>query len=253
MQLCIVLLSLHLVAEARVNYMKEHFTPDESKCLEQEKFLYEPNGKCYPLLSEGPCTNHNSGGEKDVAQWLVLDRQPSGRLRAICRPCPCCDRPLHIFMATDRKCHHRVRERLRFCPHNGTALQHNKFGEGECDCIRSPPHARILEDSNDVCYPLYHRGPCSTGETLLPYNLTDSSESVARCAPDPCAHKGEGFAQWKDGDGTCYKLGSQGPCDKQSKFSVDRTTMLPDCIQPTNALVNPKPFTRPPVALPHNG
>ncbi|XP_066991028.2 uncharacterized protein [Anabrus simplex] len=238
--------------------ISKYFTSQERKCFEEEKFFYEPDKQCYALLTTGPC-GCNADGDKSPGcedgrgRWLVLEWQPSDRLQAVCRQCPCCDKPLNIYMATDQKCHHRVKELSRLCPHNGTELRHNEFGEGECDCMRSPPHAKLLGKTSGVCYPLYHRGPCRSGETLLPTRDPITLELVGHCAPDPCAHKGEGFARWEIGDRKCYQLGSQGPCNNQSKFNVQRTSRIPDCIQSTHAIVNPKEFKTgfpPPANLP---
>ena len=217
------------------------FSRPELGCFKVGKVLYEPEGKCYKLLEVGPCRGDN--------QWLVLDQEEaiggSGKLRPVCRKCPCCDKPYRaVFWPADGQCHRLIRESKDLCPSPGTTLQIDPFGEGECACNKDPPHAqwntRTLAD-NGPCYPLYQRGPCESGQIFV------SSNNTTKCKRDPCSeynrhNSSEMFVEWEDGNGKCYKLGSKGPCQGESTtFNIHPVTRRPDCVSRVNQIVDLPP------------
>ncbi|KAJ9589440.1 hypothetical protein L9F63_017343 [Diploptera punctata] len=216
------------------------FSTSELDCFKQGKVLYEPERKCYKLLEVGPCTGDN--------QWLVLDQEEvingNGNLRSVCRQCPCCGKPYRaVYWPIDGQCHRLLRESKELCPSEGTTLQIDPFGEGECACKIDPPHAEwnVTSDDNGPCYPLYHRGPCNNGEILV------ASDNTTTCKRDPCSQHNRGnsselYVKWEDGNGRCYKLGSKGPCQGDSTtFNIHPVTRRPACISRINQIVDLPP------------
>lgn len=215
------------------------FSKQDLECLETGRMLYEPDGKCYTLLQSGPC------GE---GQWLVLDKDEvdsgEGALSAVCRRCPCCDKPFRaVYWPTDGQCYRLFHDSKQLCPSPGTVLQVDPFGEGECACETEPLHERWDEknvDSDDSpCYPLYQRGPCDNGYIFVPH------DNLTHCEKDPCSQQNKEnsavrFVAWKYGNNRCYKLGSRGPChsDGTATFNIHPVTRRPACINRANQIVD---------------
>jgi hypothetical protein len=212
-------------------------------CLETGRMLYEPNGKCYMLLQSGPCGK---------GQWLVLDKDEvisvKGELRAVCRRCPCCDKPFRaVYWPVDGQCYRLFQDGKQLCPSPGTVLQVDPFGEGECACETEPIHERwdVKNTDSDAspCYPLYRRGPCDNGYIFVPH------ENSTRCEKDPCSqHNKENsavwFVAWKYSNNRCYRLGSRGPCHSAgtATFNIHPVTRRPACINRANQIVDLPPL-----------
>jgi len=185
----------------------------ELSCLSKEQVYWPGDGRCYPLLSQGPC---------NATSWLVLSRSSEG-IGVVCRhrPCPCdpaatelceveleegpCQCKVAMAAAQDGLCD------------VGEQLLVNPFGFGECGCITNPPHTSWPGDGR--CYPVYSQGPCEVG-----FILTISASSLEpSCQPGLCP---EGKVEY---GGECHHLGYQGPCQELEILTLDSDTLEPRC------------------------
>lgn len=59
-----------------------------------------------------------------------------------------------------------------------STLTYNDFGEGECMCLKSPPHARLDDDPDKQCFELYLQGPCNRREILGKSHYLSSKKKI---------------------------------------------------------------------------
>ena len=135
------------------------FGPDESTdgCSRDMVMAYD--GRCYPLLSQGPCQS---------MQWLLLDKDNRG----ICASRLC--EPGFVFVVTDQLCHD-INDR-DLCPGDKRPYV---TGDGQvvCDCDEG-----YFNHPDDTCHLLYTQGLCDNGDILSP-----SYDSVLNCRRDQCS------------------------------------------------------------------
>jgi len=196
----------------------------EEKCLSDGQVFWPADGRCYSLLTNGPC---NEG------EWLV-----SRDSRVTCQPrvCPCdplapslcevqlknmtCNNGCVVMLAAAQDGHCAPGEQLLVSP----------AGFGECGCVQDPPHLQWPDDGR--CYQVYTRGPCPPGHVIQ----LDSVNSEPTCVSHEC---GEGQVFYEE---KCHRPGFQGPCPEFEILSLDSDTLLPSC-SPDPSQVSKSPYS----------
>lgn len=188
------------------------FSLRQEMCYLEGKVLY--NNFCYQLNTQGPC------GENER---LLLDSDAASRLNPIFQPI-CLERSCQnkdIYWPKDNYCY-TPESAQELCQTKGTSPQIDMFGEGYCDCTRSPPHARMPNvKGNAPCYELYTQGQCKQNQILVENGL----KTV--CMSNRCSSRGPDFIPWDNG--SCYKLHTRGPCKHNEEFTILDHTRLPGC------------------------
>ncbi|KAL0281100.1 UNVERIFIED_CONTAM: hypothetical protein PYX00_002196 [Menopon gallinae] len=194
----------------------------EIECYAQEKVYHEESDQCYKLAVKGPC---------EAGKWLVLEKNPK-RINPICVQEKCKDG--EYYMPNTQTCVESKNKAMVCGEWQGVELINNVFGEGECVCTREPWRTRIGGDKN--CYQLYTRGPCAAGQVVaLPKN--DTTE--AACVNDPCLNfkkPGYDVVLAPSENGTCYELGTRGPCPEGLTFKVHVSSLKPSCVSLTTTI-----------------
>ncbi|XP_008481271.1 uncharacterized protein LOC103517994 [Diaphorina citri] len=188
------------------------FTPRKDMCYLEGKVLYR--NSCYQLNTQGPCEEN---------ERLVLDSDAASRanpiFEAICLEKSC--QGNDIYWPQDNYCY-TPDSTKDLCQTKGTSVQIDMFGEGYCDCIQSPPHARMPNvKGNAPCYQLYTRAQCKQHQYLV------ENSYKTECIFNPCSFRGSNFVPWKDG--SCHRLRTRGPCNTNEEFTILEDTKEPGC------------------------
>ncbi|KAK6633662.1 hypothetical protein RUM44_004269 [Polyplax serrata] len=211
-------LSFVFVCLFHEGHFRSIVTDKEFECYSEEKIYHKPTDKCYKLLTTGPCQR---------GHWFVLEK-PRGTVNATIKAT--CAREIcqdgEYYWPKTNSCV-RAADKKKLCGDNtGEELVTNVFGEGECICTRDPPRARLKGDRTNRCYLLYTQGPCLPTQV---FGYSDVSEE-ASCISDPCytqavykrrnklIPKDAILAPWENG--TCFELGTRGPCPEGLTFKV---------------------------------
>lgn len=188
------------------------FSRRQEMCYLEGKVLF--NNFCYQLNTQGPC------GEQEK---LVLDSEAASRLNPIFQPI-CLEQACQsndIYWPQDNYCY-TPESAQHLCQTKGTSPQTDMFGEGYCDCTKSPPHARMPNAKvNAPCYQLYTRAQCKQNQMLV-----DNGRKTV-CIFNRCSFRGPNYIPWDD-DG-CYKLQTRGPCSDNEEFTILDQTRQPGC------------------------
>ena len=109
--------------------------------------LFPADGRCYPVLRRGPCSNRN--------HWLTVD--PIS-LQGRCSP-RLCGRG-RVFVGRTGLCHNE--EDTSECS-GGRKLFYSAYGDPICDC---PMGQYPFPGPKDGCVALFTRGPCQQSEVV---------------------------------------------------------------------------------------
>ncbi|KAK6633717.1 hypothetical protein RUM44_004324 [Polyplax serrata] len=209
----------------------------ELECFSQSKVYHRQTDKCFKLLTRGPC---------EPGFWYVLEKPKNksgdeNRITAICKEEKC---PEGGYYWVKTKSCVLPKDKIRLCGNTSDEeLLNNVFGEAECACARDPPRARFNGDENGHCYQLYTQGPCQQGEVLaFPSDELDRAICLKdECYAETLRRRAQGklskygvLAPWVNG--SCYELGTQGPCSETLQFKVHKTSLQPHCVTLTNAI-----------------
>ncbi|XP_054257306.1 uncharacterized protein LOC128982374 [Macrosteles quadrilineatus] len=187
------------------------------ECLKDYIFKIEFNGECHSVLTT----------DKTVCahgQWLVLDFNsaslPNPVIRGKCavRRCP----PQYHFWVHQLACVHNNQSSL-YCPF-GSVLDTDYFGDGFCNCIKSPVHVR--ERNTDLCYPVFKRGPCPQDRVWVKGGCLLDNCTIARAR-----YPQKTILSWSDGK--CYAVNERGPCKGATEvLRINPYTARPECEDP---------------------
>uniref|UniRef100_A0A8D8W0T4 DUF4789 domain-containing protein n=1 Tax=Cacopsylla melanoneura TaxID=428564 RepID=A0A8D8W0T4_9HEMI len=188
------------------------FKSRQEMCYLEGKVLF--HNVCYELNKQGPCKEN---------ERVVLDSDAASRIDPIFQPI-CLEKACQnddIYWQKDNYCY-TPESAKNLCTTKGTTAQRDMFGEGYCDCIKSPAHARMPNvKGNAPCYELYTRAQCEQNQILVERHLR------SECIPNSCSSKGTNFIPWQDGK--CYRLGTRGPCKNNEEFTILDHTRHPGC------------------------
>ncbi|XP_047488200.1 collagen alpha-1(III) chain-like [Penaeus chinensis] len=164
-----------------------------------------PDGRCYPLLTQGPCA---------ITEYVLLNPATN---KGYCAPRLCA--PDRIFIFSDQLCHDPRSTSL--CP-PGRQLYQTSFGTPVCQC----PDGTYEGDDDlddDVCEPLLGQTLlCQPGQVFWFRDFSQPPE----CLPDPCGgdnlNRGPNDLPFVPAaDGKCYQLGSNpSVCPAQTWYSI---------------------------------
>lgn len=163
------LLMIHLLSTVMATPIG---TPIENRCLSEGKVAAE--GKCYSLLSQGPCAE---------GEWVVLSSSDSAT--GSCRPRPCQGQEFtdDLYVEVDGECKAAYGEDV--CGGKlGERLFIGPYGKGRCDCD-DDWNRGTREDGSTRCYQKNTRGWCGPREVLTGCN-TKSSDNPSRKSNKEC-------------------------------------------------------------------
>ncbi|XP_057370196.1 uncharacterized protein LOC130691287 [Daphnia carinata] len=155
------------------------------------------NGKCFPVLTRGPCENNR--------HWITIDPIT---LKGRCTP-RLCGRE-RVLVVRDGLCHD-VNDPNE-CQ-GGRRLYYTAYGDPICDC---PIGQYPFPNPHDNCVPLFTQGPCQNG-----YVVTIGEQGRLGCTPTKCESIDNDNLSRQlvpANDGVCYALGSRGPCATTSQL-----------------------------------
>ena len=189
--------------------------------------LFVADGICYPVLRRGPCPGLN--------QWITVD--PIS-LQGKCSP-RLCGRG-RVFVGRDGLCHDQDDP---FDCRGGRRLYYTAYGDPICDC---PPNQFPFPTPQDDCVALFTRGPCREGEIV-----SFHSDGSLACSLDRCRGGGANRRQqlFEFDDGSCYPLGSSGPCSPEGRPSFSllgfnvfelKVSCVPFTTTSPNDVINPQ-------------
>ncbi|XP_050524862.1 uncharacterized protein LOC126896261 isoform X2 [Daktulosphaira vitifoliae] len=206
------------------NVVPEGYENNYEKCLAKRKVLF--GNTCWDLLTKGPCHK---------GQWLVIN--PDGLddtnqpIKAQCVRRRCSEGD--VYWPLDGFCHRMNESSRQLCPNQNTRLAVDAYGEGYCRCSDNMAmrYARVDEQLNTACYPVYTQGPCRLG-----YVVTETQgPGFGNCTVDTCISLtrwrwapislNSSQAPWTNR--RCYELYTNGPCPNNEQFTV-----LPDSRKP---------------------
>uniref|UniRef100_A0A1B6GMS8 DUF4789 domain-containing protein n=1 Tax=Cuerna arida TaxID=1464854 RepID=A0A1B6GMS8_9HEMI len=188
---------------------------DKLKECIADDFKIEFNGECRSLLTtDGVCPE---------GEWLVLDllsaSLPQLKIQGKCAPRRC--GPKQHYWLEQRRCVY-PNDSLSLCP-QGTTINTDYFGDGFCECIKVPVHAR---ERSGRCYQVFTRGPCQNGKVWV------RERGRMSCNTDSCGTTRARFPSktivpWHDG--MCYAVNEQGPCVQGNVILINSWTLQPEC------------------------
>ncbi|XP_046655296.1 uncharacterized protein LOC124348928 [Daphnia pulicaria] len=152
-----------------------------------------PDGSSHPIFSRGPCNQ---------TQWVTVDpiSLQGGCTLRLCEE-------ERVFVGRTGLCHD-VND--PFECQGGRRLYYTAYGDPICDCpIGQYP---FPDSTKDDCVSLFSRGPCPNHQVFV---ITENGR--LSCEPLECLSINGGddgrFQQLvPDEKGTCFALGSRGPC-----------------------------------------
>ncbi|EFX63105.1 hypothetical protein DAPPUDRAFT_269070 [Daphnia pulex] len=162
-----------------------------------------PDGNSHPIFSRGPCNQTN--------QWVTVDpiSLQGGCTLRLCEE-------ERVFVGRTGLCHD-VNDPLE-CQ-GGRRLYYTAYGDPICDCpIGQYP---FPDSTKDDCVSLFSQGPCPNRQVLV---ITEDGR--LNCEPLECQSINGGddgrFQQLiPDEKGTCFALGSRGPCSSTQLLGYD--------------------------------
>ncbi|EFX73214.1 hypothetical protein DAPPUDRAFT_110008 [Daphnia pulex] len=162
-----------------------------------------PDGSSHPIFSRGPCNQTN--------QWVTVDpiSLQGGCTLRLCEE-------ERVFVGRTGLCHD-VNDPLE-CQ-EGRRLYYTAYGDPLCDCpIGQYP---FPDSTKDDCVSLFSRGPCPNRQVLV---ITEdgrlSCESL-ECQSINGGDDGRFQQLVPDEKGTCFALGSRGPCSSTQLLGYD--------------------------------
>uniref|UniRef100_A0A1B6MCM0 DUF4789 domain-containing protein n=1 Tax=Graphocephala atropunctata TaxID=36148 RepID=A0A1B6MCM0_9HEMI len=183
----------------------------------------EFNGECRSLLTtEGACPE---------GEWLVLDllsaSLPQLKIQGKCATRRC--EPKQHYWLDQRRCVY-PNESSSLCP-QGNTISTDYFGDGFCECIKEPIHAR--ERRSGRCYQVFTRGPCVNGSVWV------GERGRMNCCKDSCASTRGRFpaktiVPWQNG--VCYAINERGPCVQGNVIRINTLSLQPECGDPLTPL-----------------
>lgn len=191
------------------------------ECIE-ENMKIEFNGECRSLLTtEGACPDN---------QWLVLDiasasqTVPKIQGKCVLRRCP---PSLHYWFRENRCVHSNQSATLCL---RGNRIKTDMFGDGYCECINEPVHAR---GQSGECFPVYSKEPC-TWNKVWTWTGRWAECREDNCAQDRVKAPNKTVTPWANGQ--CYSLNDRGPCGQGKVVKLDPDTFTARCEEPLATL-----------------
>lgn len=215
---------------------------DRGPCHRNEVFVPQQNASHNAIISASSCSNFNAWNGCFPADKFpdfagtegesVMPTVPIGccLLRFPERPCfgyP----PSYRFFNKTKRCYPTSQmNEWRF---SGPCTPNKIFfdADGTNGMCRCRERNHLLWKTDERCYRVFAKGPCSDGEWLEP-----EANGYGQCRPSPCPpSKTDGrHIYWKPvtyGEAGCYKSFTRGPCHRGSYFLIDNfTTKKARCI-----------------------
>lgn len=156
--------------------------------------FWPKDGKCYSMYTKGPCSKGKLliQNEHGLAQCKCESKGELGE----------------YFYETDETCHEHFTKGPCSTP------GHLFLPGGRCDCMPNLPH---YHEANGMCFELGSPGPCPPGHIFIVPDNRTANYKRAKCQ---CK---EGYILWNDG--LCYRLYTRGPC-APNEFLLNSTSCV---------------------------
>jgi len=219
-------------------------------CHRNEVFVAEQNASQSAVVPKGPCSSFSaSNGCVPADKFPNLDESEGGSvvppvptgccsLRFTERPCfgyP----PSYRFFNKTKRCY--PSSKMNEWGSSGPCAPNKIFfdADGTNGMCRCRERNHLLWKTDERCYRVFAKGPCSDGEWLEP-----EANGHGQCRPSPCPpSKTDGrHIYWKPvtyGEAGCYKSFTRGPCHRGSYFLIDNfTTKTARCVSQYKSAYN---------------